>query len=106
MSETKPENDLEEQKQRSKEFNATPKPGHGFDVHNTTILEENETMRGSMDKHPALVRKKRSNHFAEDGLPMSATASNAQASQKKGKLIKGIRTKSSVSGIGVDQQIS
>jgi hypothetical protein len=66
-------------------------------------LEENETMRASMDKHPALVRTKRSsNHFAEDGIPMSATLSNAQGSMKKGKLIKGIRTKSSVSGIGID----
>jgi hypothetical protein len=55
-----------------------------------------------MDKHPTLARKKRSNHFAEDGVPMSATLSNAQGSMKKGKLIKGIRTKSSVSGIGID----
>jgi hypothetical protein len=100
--ETKPEGDLEEQKQRSKDLNTTPKPSNGFDVHNTTILEENETMRASMDKHPTLARKKRSNHFAEDGVPMSATLSNAQGSMKKGKLIKGIRTKSSVSGIGID----
>lgn len=63
-------------------------------------------MRGSIDKHPTLVRKKRSNHFADDGIPMSATTSNAQGSIKKGKLIKGIRTKSSVSGIGMDQQVS
>ena len=57
VSETKPESDHEEQKLRSKELKTTPKPGHGFDVHNTTILEENETMRGSIDKHPALARK-------------------------------------------------
>jgi hypothetical protein len=61
-------------------------------------MEENETLRGSIDKHPALARKKRSNHFAED-MPGSANPNKTSSSIKKGKILKGIRTKSSVSGV-------
>ena len=55
-------------------------------------------MRGSIDKHPAMARKKRTNHFVED-LPGSANPNKTSSSVKKGKAFKGIRTKSSVSGI-------
>jgi hypothetical protein len=69
ISETKQESDIEEAKVKLKESNVTPKPGHGFDVHNTTIMEENETIRASMEK-TGLHKKKRMSHFGDE-VPIS-----------------------------------
>ena len=85
-----------------KEMNMTPKLNSGFDVHNTTIMEENETNRQTLGRKQPVTRKKRTNHFTED-LPTSANPQQRGQSIKKVKPGNGIRTKSSVGGLS-DQQ--
>ena len=92
----------------------TPKLHQLQEVHQTTIMEENETLRGSIDRypgsklglnHPRSVSKK----YKQVGMDQSKRQ-NAMAARKTGAVNqsagtkKGMRTKSSVGGTTVNQR--
>jgi hypothetical protein len=71
-------------------------------------MEENETMRGSIEKHPAFLngkKKPRPRELSEkrkEKLPLHPNSNQPQGTVKKGKVPKALRTKSSVSGIPIE----
>ena len=87
----------------------TPKLHQLQEVHQTTIMEENETMRGSIDRYPGsklshLNNRSNSKKYKQVGLDQNRRTQNTATNRKTGGVNqsagtkKSLRTKSSVGG--------
>ena len=88
----------------------TPKLHQFQEIHKTTILEENETMRGSIDRYPGsklsmhpggsqsnVKKYNRVDQRGKGGAPPNAQGHSSAAGARKANS-KNVRTKSSVGG--------